>query len=88
MSLLRTNDGVGEAHRGRVREADAGPLVRTVGHDGEVHLVCVLVVFPAGHVVAVLGIRAAAPGILPLPTTVVQAWENRCCHILLARYGN
>ena len=66
-----TNDGVGEAHGGRVGEADAGPLVGAAGHDGEVHLVGVLVVLPARHVVAVLGLRAAAPRVLPLTAAVV-----------------
>ena len=70
--IVLTNDGIGEAHRGSVGEPDAGPLVGAVGGDGEVHLVRVLVVLPPGHIVAGLGLGAAAPRVLPLTAAVVQ----------------
>jgi hypothetical protein len=67
-----TNDGIGEAHGGRVGEANACPLVGAVGGDGEIHLVRVLIVLPAGHIVTGLGLWAAATRILPLAATIVQ----------------
>ena len=70
--IVLTNDGIGEAHRGSVGEPDAGPLVGAFGGDGEVHLVRVLVVLPPGHIVAGLGLGAAAPRVLPLTAAVVQ----------------